>query len=286
MVKNPLVSNAPGAKRGFAGGVLGSLGTFYHRRWLMWYFVHRQLTRRYRGSFLGFFWAFLGPLLMVALLSLVFSPVIGLRDRFIEGDPTLNFGLYMYCGLLPFLAYSDALSKGVNSIRNNSQLVEKVVFPMEFLPFSVSIISMIDKIFGLGALVFVLVLLEGRLEWTILLLPALLVLQLLFVLGLCYFIAVAGTFLPDVGEALRSIVRATFFVTPIIWPVDRLPERLHFLVDYNPLAYLVDAYRDLILRGELPGGMATLYFALFAGALFVCGFALFVRVKSRFAEVL
>lgn len=252
----------------------------------MSYFVHRQLTRRYRSSFLGFFWAFLGPLLMVVLLSLVFSPIIGLRDKFIDADPTLNFGLYLYCGLLPFLAYSDALSKGVNSIRNNSRLVEKVVFPMEFLPFSVSITSMIDKLFGLGALVFVLVLLEQRLNWTILLLPVLLVLQLLFVLGLCYFIAVAGTFMPDVGEALRSIVRATFFVTPIVWPVDRLPERLHFLVDYNPLAYLVGAYRDLILRGVLPGGMATLYFTLFATALFLGGFALFVRVKSQFAELL
>lgn len=265
---------------------MGSLATFYHRRWLMRYFVHRQLTRRYRNSLLGFLWAFLGPLLMVALLSIVFSEMLGLRFREVEGDSTLNFGLFLYCGILPFLAYSDALSKGVNSIRNNSSLVDKVVFPVELLPFSVAVTSLIDKLFGLGALMFVLMLLEHRLHWTILLLPLVLVPQLLFILGLSYFIAVAGTYMPDVGEALRAIVRATFFITPIIWPVERLPENLRFVVDYNPLAYLVQAYRDLVLNGELPGGMSTLYFSLFAGALFLGAFALFVRVKPRFAELL
>ena len=272
--------------KSYTGALTEALATFYRRRWLIKYFVQRQLTRSYQRSYLGFLWAFLGPLLMVALLTAVFSEIIGIRFREVEGDSSLNFGLYLYCGLLPFLAYSEALSKGVNSIRGSSGLIQKVIFPLEILPFTVTVTSLIDKVFGLGALMFVLVLLEGRLHWTVLLLPLVVVPQLLFILGLSYIMAVAGTFLPDIGEMLRALVRATFFVTPIIWPAERIPENLRFLVDLNPLAYLVEAYRDLIITGELPGPMATIYFSLFALGLFIGGFALFVKVKPRFADLL
>jgi ABC-type polysaccharide/polyol phosphate export permease len=132
----------------------------------------------------------------------------------------------------------------------------------------------------------VLVVLEQRLEWTAFLLPLVMVPQLLFTLGIGYLIAIAGTYMPDIGEALRGVVRATFFITPIIWPPERIPENFRFLVDYNPLAFLVEAYRNLILEGKLPDAMATIYFSLFALALFVVGFAAFNRVKHNFAGLL
>jgi ABC-2 type transport system permease protein len=251
---------------------------------LLSYFVRHQLTRSYQGSVLGFTWAFLSPLIWVFFLTIIFSEIVGLRFKTVEGNESLNFGLYLYCGLLPFMTYSEALSKGINSIRTSSSLVQKVTFPLEILPFATAITSLIDKIFGIGALLAVLLVLEHQLHWTVLLLPLFMVPQMLFVMGLTYLMAVAGTYLPDIGEVLRPIVRGTFFLTPILWPVDRVPERLRFIVDYNPLAYLVEGYRDLILNGELPGAMATIYFSLFAGALFVLGLALFVRAKPWFAE--
>ena len=281
-----MVAKAHNVTQGSSGGFWDSLATFYRRWWLVRYFVQRQLTRSYQTSYLGFLWAFLGPLLMVILLTLVFSEIIGIRFREVEGDSSLNFGLYLYCGLLPFLAYSEALSKGVNSIRASSGLIEKVIFPLQFLPFTSAVVSFIDKFFGLGALLVVVLVLEHSLHWTVLLLPLIVIPQLLFILGLCYMMAVAGIYLPDVGEMLRAIVRATFFITPIIWPPSMVPEHLSFLVDYNPLAYLVGAYRDLILAGELPGATATLYFTLFSAALFVVGFGLFVRLKANFADLL
>jgi ABC-type polysaccharide/polyol phosphate export permease len=117
-----------------------------------------------------------------------------------------------------------------------------------------------------------------------LLLPLIIVLQLLFTLGLTYIMAVVGTYVPDMGEVLRPIIRGTFFVTPILFPPERLPENVRFIEDYNPLAYLVGAYRSMILEGALPGPLATLYFSLFSAALFIVGFALFVRFKPGFAD--
>jgi ABC-2 type transport system permease protein len=235
---------------------------------------------------LGLVWAFLSPLMMVVMFTLVFSEVIGIKFREVTGDSSLNFGLFLYCGLIPFLAYQQALTQGVNVIRRNSDLVQKVVFPTELLPLATVLTSLIQNTFGLGALMFVLVLLEQRLHWTILLLPLVVIPQLLFTLGLSYLMAVVGTYVPDVRETLRAFVRATFWITPILWPAGRVPASLSFLVDYNPLAFLVGAYRHLILDGTLPGTMASIYFSLFAAAVFIVGFVVFNRVKHNFADQL
>ena len=282
-----MLENAAPAKKGsLLGNPLSSLAALYEQRWLVAYFVQRQLTRNYQGSFLGFLWVFLSPLLLVTLYTLVFSKIIGLRVASVTGDSSLNFGLYLYCGLLPFMAYSETMGKAVNIIRSNSSLVQKVVFPSEMLPLTSVITSLIDKLFGLSALLVVLVVLNHRLEWTLLLLPPFLLLQMIFNLGLSYFFAVVGTYLPDVREALNTIVRASFFITPIFWSPDRVHGKLRLIVDLNPVAYLVGMYRALILEGKLPDGMATLWFSLFSVGLLVVGFTLFVRVKRQFPDLI
>jgi ABC-2 type transport system permease protein len=274
------------ANKNLAGQFFNGLMTFWRRRWLLRYFLHRQVTRTYKRSYLGFAWAILSPLIWVFFLTLIFSEALGLRFREIEENPNLNFGLYLYCGLLPFLAFSEAMNKGMNSIRGNSGLVQKVIFPLELLPFTNAIASMIDKFFGIGALLIVVLAFGQPLHPHVLLLPLFVVLQVVFILGLTYLMAVFGTYLPDLDEVMRPIIRGMFFLTPIIWTPDRLPEGIRWLVDYNPLAYLVEVYRDLVLRGEIPGGLSTLYFTLFSVALFIVGFTLFVRVKPRFADML
>ena len=284
--RKALSTKAPSAKPGSFGTALGSLATLYDKRWLIAYLAQREWARSYQGSYLGLVWALLSPLIMVAMLTLIFSEVIGIRFREVTGDSALNFGLYLYCGLLPFLVYAQALNKGASVINRNSNLVQGVVFPVEILPMITIITSLIQSMFGVGALMLVLMVLEHRLHWTVLLLPLVMVPQLVFTLGLCYLIATVGTYVPDIKETLRAFVRATFFITPILWPTGRVPEEWSFLVDYNPLAYLVESYRGLILEGELPGLEGSIYFSLFALALFVVGFVLYTRFKHNFADLL
>jgi ABC-2 type transport system permease protein len=268
------------------GTALGSLATLYDKRWLITYLAQREWARSYQGSHLGLAWAILSPLIMVAMLTVVFSEVLGIRFREVTGDSALNFGLYLYCGLLPFMVYAQALNKGTSVIRRNSNLVQGVIFPVEILPMTTIISSLIQSLFGVGALMIIIVVLEGRLHLTALLLPLIMVPQLVFTLGLCYLVATLGTYVPDIRETLRAFVRATFFITPILWPTGRVPEDWAFLVDYNPLAYLVESYRSLILDGELPGLEGTIYFSLFALALFVVGFVVYNRFKHNFADLL
>lgn len=276
------------AKKSTVGEFFDGLATFWRRRWLLKYFIQRQVTRSYKRSYLGISWILLSPLVWVFFLALIFSEQFGIKGRItpVPGQENLNFGLYLYCGLLPFLAFSEAMNKGMNAVRSSAGLVQKVIFPMEILPFTNTIASMIDKFFGVGALLIVVVLFGRDLHWTALALPLVVALQVLFILGLSYFMAVFGTYLPDLGEVMRPVIRGTFFLTPILWSPERLPEEIRWVVDYNPLAYLVNAYRDTVLFGDLPGALSTLYFTLFSLALFVAGFALFNRLKGGFADQL
>lgn len=273
--------------KGLVEAVSNSLVTLYHRRWLAIYFAQRELYRNHRISYLGFLWTLLSPLLQIVLLTLVFSKIVGIRfPREIAGDSSLNFGLFLYCGLIPYLAFSETLTKAMNSIRSNTGLVQKVVFPLEILPLSRAITVLVDAMFGTVMLILVVALLVHRLEWTILLLPALMAVQLLFTIGLSYLSAVIGTYMPDVRNSLRVFVRALFFITPVVWSPDMVPERFRFLVDYNPLAFLVGAYRNLILEGTLPDLSAALWFCIFTAALCSGAFVLFARVKQNFADLL
>jgi ABC-type polysaccharide/polyol phosphate export permease len=265
--------------------VSSSLVALYRNRWLALYFAQRELFRTYRGSYLGFLWALLSPLLMIILLTLIFSEIIGLRFREVTGDSSMNFGLFLYCGLIPFLAFSNTVSRSTNTIRSNTALVQKVVFPLEILPLARAVTIQVDKLLGLGVLILVVAILEHRLQWSIVLLPLLLVLQLVFLLGMAFLFAVVGTYMPDIRGTMQTFMRGLFFITPIIWPAESVPENLRFLVDYNPLAFLVEAYRDLILEGVLPNLSAFLWFSIFAGALLAGGFFLFVRVKQNFADL-
>lgn len=231
------------------------------------------------------FWVFLGPLLMIGLYTLVFSEILGLRFRQVEG--VSNFGLYLYCGLIPFLAFSEAINKSVSSIRSSSTLVQKVVFPLEILPLSTAVTAVLNQIFQFCALAVLVLILRTDLHWTILLIPLLMIPQLVFYLGLGYLGSVVGTYLPDVQETLRAVVRAMFFLTPILWPVSKVADRkyLSLVVDLNPLAYLVGAYRKLVFEGQLPGMLATLYFTVFATVLLTVGFLLFNHTKRHFADL-
>lgn len=270
------------------GRLPGVLGSMYGQRWLIWYFVQRQLTQNYKGSYLGFVWAFLTPLLMIILYTIVFSEILGLRFREVDSNSSLNFGLYLYCGLIPFLVYAETVNQCVSLVKSNAQLVQRVVFPIEVLPLTSALANFISHLFGLGMLVLVIAVMNRTVEWTLIMLPVIMVLQLLFVVGLGYLVAVVGAYLPDVKETLRAFVRASFFITPIIWPVSKVADKevLSLVVKLNPLAFLVEAYRNLVLDGVIPATKPMIYFGLFALTLFIVGFFLFNRTKKQFADLI
>ncbi|CAN5699724.1 ABC transporter permease [soil metagenome] len=281
------ISSNPEAKRRPLRAVPKSLVRLYDNRWLIFYFIQRDLSSTYRKSFLGFLWIVLTPLLMIAIYTLVFSQIVGIRFREVEGQGVANFGLYLYCGLIPFLAFAGSINQSVQTIKSNSNLVQRVVFPVEILPLSNVLTSFITQSSGLLVLVSVVFALERQLEWTLVLLPAIMAIQLVFTLGLGYLMSVLGAYLPDLGQVTQATTRAMFFLTPIIWPASLAYDKgLGFVIDYNPIAFVVMSYRDLVLTGELPALEPALWWSGVAVVLLVVGFALFVASKKRFADLI
>jgi ABC-type polysaccharide/polyol phosphate export permease len=264
--------------------LIRNVATLYRQRWLIGYFVQRDLVYTYKGSYLGIFWSFVHPLFMIVLYTFVFSAI--LQIRFTDSGSPLNFGLYVYCGLIPYLAFSEAIQGALSTIRANATLVQKVVFPVEILPFTAVATNFTSQLFGLGGLILVFSLVERELHWTILLLPLVMVPQVLFTLGLGYVASVVGAFIPDIREIISVLLRALLFAVPILYPVSMVPEKYRPLIDLNPLTYLVEAYRDLILEGQIPDASWSAWFALLSVVVFIVGFIWFGRSKPKFADVI
>jgi ABC-type polysaccharide/polyol phosphate export permease len=266
------------------GSVRRSLGAFFEQRWLFFSFVEREITKSFKGSYLGIFWTVLEPLLLLTVYTIVFSGI--LRVRFVPDGTTANFGIYLFCGLLPWLAFAGGVTRSVRVVRSNSNLVKRVMFPLEMLPASTVVAALASQLFGLVALLVLVFVIDGELQWTLVLVPLLLVPQLLFTLGIGYIGAVIGAFVRDLQEAISALMRLWFFMTPIIYPLDKVPEQYRFLLELNPMTLLVYNYRRVVLEGNLPDWGDMLQFSIIGVVLAIIGFFIFRKMKKHFADVI
>ena len=247
--------------------------------------VRRDLLARYRGSLGGLFWTLLNPLLLMLTYFFVFGVV--LRARF-AGDPSRSgFVLYFLAGMLPWLPFSEAAGRAPSVILEHRNFVKKVVFPLETLPVSLTAGGLVTQAFALAIFLVLLVVLRGTLPASLVWLPALLVPQVLFTLGVCWFLAGLGAYVRDLGQVNGFLLTLWFFLTPICYPETSLsPAALHIL-SKNPLFVLVRGYRAILLD---PGGAPALSSLwklwLLSAVVFILGHAWFYRLRKTFADVM
>ncbi len=254
---------------------------------------HRELVRtmtwrnfniRYRGSFAGLFWSFLQPLVMMIVYTVVFS--MFLKIRFSTDASPFTFSVYLLCGLLPWNAVSEGLGQSTGVIRANTNLVKRVVFPLEVLPINLALTAAIQQVIGFVLLVPLAWLVSGQLSIAIATVPFILALQLLFSIGLNWIIASLAVYLPDLGTLVTLFLTIWMFLTPIFYPEDVVPREAAFVFLLNPMAQLVRFYRDAFMRGgfsDFTGLGVTFVFSLF---VFLFGYFWFMHTKKGFADVL
>jgi lipopolysaccharide transport system permease protein len=250
--------------------------------------VRRDISGRYRGSVAGLFWTVINPLLMMLTYSLVFGVI--LKVRFGIGpaqDSPMNFPLYLIAGMLPWLAFNEALGRSAGAVLEHRLLVKRVVFPIEIVPVNITIAGLVSEFFG--SLVFLTLLLAVRhtLPVTVLYLPLILIPQILLTVGLCWFLAGLGVFIRDVGQFLAFFLTLLFFCTPICYePGPTLPGTLKSFFQVNPVYVMVRAYRAVFLEGTAPDWTALAWLSLAGLAMFIFGFAWFYKSRKAFADVL
>ena len=257
-----------------------------HRDLLLQMLV-RNIASRYRGSALGFVWSFAHPLMMLAVYTFVFGIVFKTRWG-VESfqDNSAAFPMIMFCGMAVFNVFAESVNTSTGIVVNNPGYVKKVVFPLELLPLCNVLTSFI---FGLawfvllflGTLVFL-----RHASWTMLFLPVTLLPLLLLSAGVSFLVASLGVYLRDVQQLVTIVTQVLFFMTPIFYPITLVPEGLRWILQINPLSFVVEQTRGLFLYGQPPDPWTCL--GLFAVSLvvFQLGLAWFAKTKKGFADVL
>ncbi|HEV8415914.1 MAG TPA: ABC transporter permease [Bryobacteraceae bacterium] len=261
--------------------------TVWRHRKLIGSMVRRDILSRYRGSFGGTLWTFLNPLLLMATYFFVFGVV--LRTRFGNDTSRTGFVLYFLAGMLPWLAFSEAVGRSPYVILEYRSFVKKIVFPLETLPVNLVISGAVTEAFGLVIFVIGLLAVRGAIPFSVVWLPMLLIPQILFTAGFAWILAATGVYVRDLGQVTGYLLTLWFFLTPICYPetsLDQLPAGAITLLRFNPLFVLVRAYRAVFLENQAPSTRGLIGLWIVSVAVAVIGYAWFHRLRKSFADVI
>jgi lipopolysaccharide transport system permease protein len=247
--------------------------------------ARRDILARYRGSFGDFFWTILNPLLLMATYFFVFGIV--LQNRYGADQSRTGFALYFIAGMLPWLAFSEPVGRAASVILEHRNFVKKLVFPLDTLPVNHVLAGLVTELFGAGVFIAALLIIRHTVPAAVLWLPVLLVPQLLFTLGLCWFLAALGVYMRDLGQIMALVLTIWFFITPICYQEStNLSPAVLAVMRQNPLYTLVRGYRAVFLEGHAPELLPLVKLWAIALALFFLGHVWFYRLRKSFADVI
>ena len=210
--------------------------------------VARDLKVRYRRSSIGFLWTMLQPLLMMLVLRTVFSHLF--QTKSVEVPE--NYAIYALAGLLFWNFFSQSIVASMNSLKGNAQLLQKLPVPKAVFPLATVLSGLINLVFALLPLFALLVFTGHPLRWQLLFLPVAMLIVAIFTLGAGLLLSPLAVFFNDVIELIGVLLTLLFYLTPVIYPKDIVPEHLRWVVRYNPIRSILEVFRDPIYQGEIP----------------------------------
>lgn len=263
--------------------------------------VGRDLRARYVGSSMGFFWSVIFPIVNLVVYMFVFSVVLDARWN--ANQAKEETALLMLGGIIVWQAFAESVSRMTNTLVENQNLIQKVVFPSEVLPPYLVLSSLINMLIGtgitlLGVLWFAYLhpltydpaappLHVLCLSWSLCSLPVLMLLQAVFTLGLGYFFAALNLFLRDIYHVMGVALQVWMFLTPIFYPAKKVVDaKMEWVLAANPMYWLIDSYRNALLYGMWPKLPVVVQFAAVALLVFLGGSTFFMRQKPRFPDLL
>lgn len=253
--------------------------------------VKRDLKVRYIGSVMGFFWAFIHPLITTLIYTFVFSIVWKVKVQAGAANAsTSNFPVWFLAGLLPWILFSETVSRSASIILENKPLITKTIFPSEVLPLTTLLANIVNHAIGLGILLGLMLITRTPFTSGIVLLPLYFLLLTAFTLGAGWFVASCNVYLRDVGHILPPLINVWFFATPIMYPFAIVPEQFKMLLKINPFYLVAEGYRSALIGGYGDNVHFSPWYVLYAVALsaavLIIGGLVFRKLKWGFADVL
>ena len=250
-------------------------------KYLLYDLVTKDVKTKYRRSVLGILWSILNPLLMMAVLTAVFSTIIGAR---VDGEG--GFALFYLTGYIMFNFISEATGFALYTITSAAPLIKKVYIPKYVFPLEKCIFSLVNMLFSLIAfvIVFVAFCFAGKVtpHITMLLFPIPMIYIFLFCLGLCLILSAMMVFFRDIGHIWTILMTVWMYLSPIIYPIDILPDWLVKFVNLNPLTHFITYFRDVMIYGRVPSLVENLICIAYSLAILFFGIAVFRKAQDKF----
>jgi lipopolysaccharide transport system permease protein len=255
-------------------------------RYLLLQLLKREVLQRYRGSHLGFFWAFAYPVLMLLVYMFVFGTVMKLRWGVGEQTSTVQYGLVLFSGLVMHGLLAEVFTGSTRLIISNVQYVKKVVFPLPILSVVTLLNALIHNCFGLLILFVALLVTGNGIPVTVLYLPLVILPFALMMLGFSWLLSALGVFVRDLSQVIGVLVTVLLFIGPIVYPLRLIPEQYQNWVLFgNPLSIVVEQLRLVVLDGVAPDwGLLAIYYGMAVFVLWI-GYWFFTKTSNGFADV-
>lgn len=259
----------------------------WRNRQLIVQMIKREVVGRYQGSAFGLAWSFLNPVFMLVVYTFVFSEVFKSRWGGVGGeDSKTQFALVLFVGMIVLGLFSEVLNRAPSLILSNVNFVKKVVFPMEILPLVAMGGALFHSLISLGVLLVAFLLFNGYLHWTAIFIFLVIFPLVVLTMGLAWMLASLGVFLRDVGQTIGIVTTVLMFLSPVFYPVNAVPERFRPFILANPLTFIIEQAREVLIWGHLPDWSGLAIYTLAAVTVAWAGYAWFQKTRKGFADVL
>lgn len=248
--------------------------------------TRREVAGRYKGSVMGLAWSFFNPVFMLAVYTFVFSVVFKARWGVGGDESKTQFAVVLFAGMIVHGLFAEVLNRAPGLILSNVNYVKKVVFPLEILPVVSMGAALFHSLVSLGVLLIAFALFNGYLHWTAVFAPLVVLPLVILTLGLAWMLASLGVFLRDVGQTIGIITTVMLFLAPVFYPITALPEELRPWIMANPLTFIIEQAREVLIWGHLPNWFGLAIYTLVATVVAWAGYAWFQKTRKGFADVL
>ncbi len=238
--------------------------------------VRKDLRTRYRGSFLGFLWTFINPLMMLVIYSIVFSYIFRVQEK--------NYSMFLFVALLPWTFFQSSLMSCTTSITGGGGLIKKNYFPRIILPLSMVTSGLMNYLYGLFIMFAALIISGIPMTLNILYLPGIIFIEYLLIVSLGIFFSALNVYFRDLEHILGVVFMAWFYLTPVLFRLDMVPKKLAQLIMLNPVTPIILSIRDVLYYGRPPEILMLAYVFAAALILLVIGVLVFDRLQRNFAE--
>lgn len=261
--------------------------SLWNHRSLIYQMAHREVVGRYRGSAMGLLWSFLNPVFMLTVYTFFFAVVF--KSKWGDGaatDSKTQFAVILFVGMIVHSLFAEVISRAPTLILGNANYVKKVVFPIEIL----SVISVAAALFhsaiSLLVLAVAFLIFNGYLPITAVLIPMVFLPYIILITGVAWMLASLGVYVRDLAQTINVFVTVLLFLSPVFYSISAVPVKLQTLIYLNPLTFIIEQSREVLIWGHLPNFFGLLIYAVVACCVASLGFFWFQKTRKGFADVL